>query len=417
MASNEPTPNDDFKESAEMEALQNENAQLNLEICTLTTQYETLESENKGLKDEISTLNEKIKNLEEYIDKIEENDIIENTHINEIDILSNTELQEENDINILRHKIIELQKEIIRLNDNTKEDLILNENMQTEYESQIEILKNDIIALENENDQIRADMKNIKEKCQLDLKNCFEEMSTLRTEKEESEKKFIEKLEELNGIIKKYQNKIFEQENLYKELCDLSSKKLKETIDKFTNDIKNIKNNQEKYNNFDNSSMEMSLEIHNLKDENIELKNNYEKIKTDFNDIQKKYNEQMSKQSSLIKLEKQYSNKIKELEEENENLRADILNSSIGDKNGDVGENSEKKDNLIKENLNIKKENEKLQKYIISSEFRNAFAMKTSFENKKLKEEINMYKKKIEKLTKKNKGNIKVENEDNTSNK
>ena len=58
MASNEPTPNDDFKESAEMEALQNENAQLNLEICTLTTQYETLESENKGLKDEISTLNE-----------------------------------------------------------------------------------------------------------------------------------------------------------------------------------------------------------------------------------------------------------------------------------------------------------------------------------------------------------------------
>ena len=400
MASNEPTPNDDFKESAEMEALQNENAQLNLEICTLTTQYETLESENKGLKDEISTLNEKIKNLEEYIDKIEENDIIENTHINEIDILSNTELQEENDINILRHKIIELQKEIIRLNDNTKEDLILNENMQTEYESQIEILKNDIIALENENDQIRADMKNIKEKCQLDLKNCFEEMSTLRTEKEESEKKFIEKLEELNGIIKKYQNKIFEQENLYKELCDLSSKKLKETIDKFTNDIKNIKNNQEKYNNFDNSSMEMSLEIHNLKDENIELKNNYEKIKTDFNDIQKKYNEQMSKQSSLIKLEKQYSNKIKELEEENENLRADILNSSIGDKNGDVGENSEKKDNLIKENLNIKKENEKLQKYIISSEFRNAFAMKTSFENKKLKEEINMYKKEIEKLKK-----------------
>ena len=400
MASNEPTPNDDFKESAEMEALQNENAQLNLEICTLTTQYETLESENKGLKDEISTLNEKIKNLEEYIDKIEENDIIENTHINEIDILSNTELQEENDINILRHKIIELQKEIIRLNDNTKEDLILNENMQTEYESQIEILKNDIIALENENDQIRADMKNIKEKCQLDLKNCFEEMSTLRTEKEESEKKFIEKLEELNGIIKKYQNKIFEQENLYKELCDLSSKKLKETIDKFTNDIKNIKNNQEKYNNFDNSSMEMSLEIHNLKDENIELKNNYEKIKTDFNDIQKKYNEQMSKQSSLIKLEKQYSNKIKELEEENENLRADILNSSIGDKNGDVGENIEKKDNLIKENLNIKKENEKLQKYIISSEFRNAFAMKTSFENKKLKEEINMYKKEIEKLKK-----------------
>ena len=401
MKSEEYTHDDDFKENEEISALQNENAQLNLEICSLTTQCETLESENKGLKDEISTLNEKIKNLEEYIDKIEENDIVENAKINEINnIASSSNLQEENNINVLKHKILELQKEIIRLNDNMKEDLINNGNMQSEYENQIEILKNDIIVLENENEQIRADMMNIKEKCQIDLKNYFEEMSMIRKEKEESEKKYIEKLEELNSIIKKYQNKIFEQENLYKELCDESSEKLKETIDKFTNDIKNLKNNQTKFNNFENSSMEMSLEIHNLKDENIELKNNNEKLKIDFEEIQKKYNEQASKQSSLIKLEKQYKNKIKELEEENENLRADILNSSIGEKIGEINDNKDKKDNLIKENLDIKKENEKLQKYIISSEFRNAFAMKASFENKKLKEEINMYKKEIEKLKK-----------------
>ena len=401
MTSKEYTPVDDFRESEEISALQNENAQLNLELCSLTTQCETLESENKGLKDEISTLNEKIKNLEEYIDKIEENDIVENAKINEINnITSNSNLQEENNINVLKHKILELQKEIIRLNDNMKEDLINNGNMQSEYENQIEILKNDIIVLENENEQIRADMMNIKEKCQIDLKNCFEEMSMIRKEKEESEKKYIEKLEELNSIIKKYQNKIFEQENLYKELCDESSKKLKETIDKFTNDIKNLKNNQTKFNNFENSSMEMSLEIHNLKDENIELKNNNEKLKIDFKELQKKYNEQISSQSSLIRLEKQYKNKIKELEEENENLRADILNSSIGEKIGEINDNKDKKDNLIKENLDIKKENEKLQKYIITSEFRNAFALKASFENKKLKEEINMYKKEIEKLRK-----------------
>ena len=400
MTSKEYTNADDFRESEEISALQNENAQLNLELCSLTTQCETLESENKGLKDEISTLNEKIKNLEEYIEKIEENDIVENTKINQINNISNSILQEENNINVLKHKIIELQKEIIRLNDNMKEDLINNGNMQSEYENQVEILKNDIIVLENENEQIRADMMNIKEKCQIDLKNCFEEMSMIRKEKEESEKKYIEKLEELNSIIKKYQNKIFEQENLYKELCDESSKKLKETIDKFTNDIKNLKNNQTKFNNFENSSMEMSLEIHNLKDENIELKNNNEKLKIDFKELQKKYNEQMSNQSSLIRLEKQYKNKIKELEEENENLRADILNSSIGEKIGEINDNKDKKDSLIKENLDIKKENEKLQKYIISSEFRNAFALKASFENKKLKEEINMYKKEIQKLKK-----------------
>ena len=164
MASKEySTTIDEDKESEEMIALQNENAQLNLELCTLHTQCETLESENKQLKEEILTLKEKIKSLEEYIDKIEENDIIESTEVNEIDILSNSMLQEENDINVLKHKIIELQKEIIRLSDNVKEGLINNESMQNEYESQIETLKNDIIVLENENDQMRLDANKIKD--------------------------------------------------------------------------------------------------------------------------------------------------------------------------------------------------------------------------------------------------------------
>ena len=394
---------DEFKESEEMIALQNENAQLNLELCTLHTQCETLESDNKSLKEEIASLNEKIKSLEEYIEKIEENDIIENTQINEIDILSNSMLQEENDVNVLKHKIIELQKEIIRLSDNMKEDLINNENMQSEYESQIEILKKDIIALENENEQIREDITNIKEKCKIDLKNCFEEMSTIRAEKEESEKKFIEKLEELNGIIKKYQNKIFEQENAYKELCDSSSKKLKETYDKFTNDIKNIKKNQAQFDTIDNCSLEKTLEIHNLKDENLELKNNFEKTKAEFLEIQKKLNEQMDRQASFVKMEKQYKNKIKELEDENESLRADILNSSLNENTPGKSDDKNKKESLIKENMEIKKENERLQKYIVTSEFRNAFAMKINFENKKLLEEINMYKKEIENLKNKEK--------------
>ena len=408
MASKEySTTIDEDKESEEMIALQNENAQLNLELCTLHTQCETLESENKQLKEEILTLKEKIKSLEEYIDKIEENDIIESTEVNEIDILSNSMLQEENDINVLKHKIIELQKEIIRLSDNVKEGLINNESMQNEYESQIETLKNDIIALENENDQMRLDANKIKEKCQNDLKNCFEEMSTIRNEKEEAEQKFIEKLEELNSIIKKYQNKILEQENAYKELCDSSSKTLKETYDKFTNDIKNLKKNQAEYNNLDNPSVtEMSFEIHNLKNENIELKNNLEKYQSDFLDIQKQLNLKLNKENSFTKLEVEYKNKIKELEEENENLRADILNSSINEKEGETAKgdndnNKIKNEKLIKENIELKKENEKLEKYIISSEFRNAYAMKINFENKKLKEEINNYKKEIDRLNKK----------------
>ena len=85
-----------------------------------------------------------------------------------------------------------------------------------------------ITALENENDQMRLDVNSIKGKCQADIKNCFEEITTIRNAKEESEQKYIEKLEEMNGIIKKYQNKIYEQESVYEELCESRSIKLKE---------------------------------------------------------------------------------------------------------------------------------------------------------------------------------------------
>ena len=388
----------DNNDTDEMVQLQNENAQLNLELCTLHTQCEALELENKGLKEEITNLKEKIKNFEEYIDKIEENDIIENTEVNDIDISAS--IQEENDVNVLKHKIIDLQKEIIRLSDNLKEDLINNENMQSEYESQIEVLKNDIIALENENDQMRIDVNNIKEKCQIDIKNCYEEITVIKKEKEESEQKFIEKLQELNAIIKKYQLKIYDQEQAYKELCDSSTQKLKETYDKFTEEIKNIKNNQEEFNSIGNS--EITLENHNLKTENIEIKNNLEKSQNQLKICQKQLNELIEKQNTFIKFEKSYKNRIKELEEANESLRADILNASISEReSGEIKEDN-KNEKYIKENMELKKENEKLQKYIISSEFRNAFAMKINFENKKLKEEINVYKKEIEKLNKKN---------------
>ena len=61
----------------------------------------------------------------------------------------------------------------------------------------------------------------------------------------------MNKLEELNLIIKKYQNKIIEQENAYKALCDTSENKIKETYDKFTEEIKNIKSSQNQLDNMD----------------------------------------------------------------------------------------------------------------------------------------------------------------------
>jgi hypothetical protein len=66
--------------------------------------------------------------------------------------------------------------------------------------------------------------------------------------------------------------------------------------------------------------------------------------------------------SSFNILEKNLKNKIKELEEKNENLRAEILNSSINE--NDVAKDEKKNEKIIKENIEVKKENEKLQKYI-----------------------------------------------------
>ena len=411
MTSKEYSTIENEKESDELVELQNENAQLNLELCTLHTNYENLEAENASLKEEITSLNEKIKNLEEYIEKIEEDDIVEKTQINnnEVDILSDSVIQAETDINVLKHKIIELQKEIIRLSDNIKEDLINNKNMQNEYESQIEVLKNDITALENENDQLREEINDIREKGKLDINNCLEEISEIKNEKMEDEKKYMEKLEELNLIIKKYQDKIIEQENAYKALCDSSENKIKETYDKFTEEIKNIKSSQNQLESIDGfSSSELNFEIHNLRTENFELKKNLEKYQLNLTQKQKECENINAKLSSLYKLEIENQNKIKTLEEENRNLRGDILNNnSDSDKDEQNKNNIKNNDNdnklqkkLIKEISRLEEENEKLQKYIVTSEFRYSLSLKAIFESKKLKQERNKYKEELDKLNK-----------------
>ena len=354
-------------------------------------------------------MKEKIKNLEEYIDKIEEDDIVEKTQINnnEIDILSDSMIQSETDVNVLKHKILELQKEVIRLSDNIKEDLINNKNMQNEYESQIEVLKNDITALENENDQLRQEANDIKEKGQLDIKNCLEDITEIKNEKEEAEQKYMEKLEELNLIIKKYQNKIIEQENAYKDLCDTSEKKIKETYDKFTEEIKNIKTSQTQLDNIDGfSASELNLEIHNLKTENFELSKKLETCQLNLSQKQKEFNETNNKLNLLYKYEIENKNKIKKLEEENSNLRVNILNNNSDsdkeDNKNNIKDNKTNNSNklqkkLMKENEELNNENEKLQKYIVSNEFRYSLAMKAIFENKKLKKELNQYKEQMKK--------------------
>ena len=63
-----------------------------------------------------------------------------------------------------------------------------------------------------------------------------------------------------------------------------------------------------------------------------------------------------------------------------------------------IKNNNKLEKKLLKENAELNQENEKLQKYIISSEFRYSLAMKAIFENKNLKKELNKYKEQIKKI-------------------
>ena len=185
----------------------------------------------------------------------------------------------------------------------------------------------------------------------------------------------------------------------------LVKKKIKETYDKFTEELKNIKTSQMQLDNIDGVSVtELNLEIHNLKTENFELNRKLESCQLNLSQKQKEFNETNNKLNALYKYELENKNKIKKLEEENSNLRADILNNSDSDKEDNknnikdnINSSNKLQKKLMKENEELTNENEKLQKYIVSNEFRYSLAMKAIFENKKLKKEINLYKEKMNK--------------------
>ena len=147
-----------------------------------------------------------------------------------------------------------------------------------------------------------------------------------------------------------------------------------------------------------------------MKTENFELKKNLEKYKLNLTQKLKECENLTNKLNSLYKLDNANKNKIKTLEEENRKLRSDILNNNSDSekeennknalKNTDRNDNNKLQKKLVKEISRLEEENEKLQKYIVSSEFRYSLSIKAIFENKKLKQERNKYKEELDKLNK-----------------
>ena len=65
-------------------------------------------------------------------------------------------------------------------------------------------------------------------------------MTEIKNEKEQMEEFYKKQNEEFQLIVKKLEKKIYVQNKLYNELNENSTKTLKETIDKYNHDIKEI---------------------------------------------------------------------------------------------------------------------------------------------------------------------------------
>ena len=390
-----------IEESDEISKVQNLNQKLNIEICNLQSLNQTLEIENKNLKDEIESYKIKINNYEEYIQSLDE----EKKETNNEDL---------NDINYLKTKYLEYQKEIERLNDFISEELIQSENMQNDYENQIQSLRSDCEDLENENEQLKIDINNLRTKCQREVQEIFNEMTQSKNEKEQMEEFYKKQSEELQLIIKKLENKIYIQDKLYNELSENSTKTLKETIDKYNHDIKEIQKKTSVINSLSsNNEIEKINETnHQLKTENIQLKADLNKYKNDLNLIQNEFNRAISKKDEKEKTISEYKAQIESLEEKNEQLKTDLLNFAIGEtsqinnlNNKEMVTPNEEFDKIIKEKKEIEIELEKYKS--LNLQFNKTFCFKLKKENQILKEEIANLKKLKQIIPLSNKGNIK----------
>ena len=239
-------------------------------------------------------------------------------------------------------------------------------------------------------------------------------MTENKNEKEQMEEFYKKQNEELQSIIKKMENKIYAQDKLYNELNENSTKTLKETIDKYNHDIKEI---QKKTFVIDSLSSKNEIDKinetnHQLKTENIQLKADLNKYKNDLNLIQNEFNRAISKKDEKEKTISEYKAKIESLEEKNEQLKTDLLNFAIGEtsqlnnlNNKEMITPNEDFDEIIKEKKEIEKELEKYK--TLNLQFNKTFCFKLKKENQILKEEIANLKKLKQIIPLSNKGNIK----------
>ena len=314
-----------------------ENEEMKKNLIKNNEEFKTLHSrnipqnqENKVYQDEINNLNLKIQQLKEDNDSL--NDKLKESKINFDKIINEykdnySKLKQEKDNNLSN-----LIKEINSLKLDLNNEKIRNKQFETklnEKENEIGILIKEKEIFKNQKIKDEELNNNLKNQIEV-LKKQNEEINNSTIKLENSNNENLKKIKEkLENKIKENEEKIEQKDNELKEL----KKEMEEENLKYENEINENKIEIEKLKiekdevlkNFNNSQLQTN-KIINLSQENLEQKNKIQTL-----------------ENNISKLNEKYENKIKEKDEQIEQLKkliidlnnenSQIINNIKGDSN------------------------------------------------------------------------------------
>lgn len=288
MTAEEPSESLDIDDIIESES-QNNSQQLQIELCLLNSKMQTLELENKTVKEENESQKEKIKIFTDYFESIQD---------------------DEDNAEKLKEELKEKECELEKMSELIAEEVMNAENAQREYELEISKLNGEIVSLETENEQTKIELTKTKETCQLSYETYFNDIATLREEKEAQELFFNKEYEKMKNENKQLKDKIDQLQTKHDELIEANTMSMTELIEKYTNDIKSLQQTQQ------NASKNFN-EVKELKAIIFKIEHEKELLKAEIGSKQSLLNDQ-------LKLNKELNENINKLNGENMGLEGKI---------------------------------------------------------------------------------------------
>ncbi|MCI5839200.1 MAG: FtsX-like permease family protein [Peptoniphilaceae bacterium] len=345
------------------EIIADSNKKIDYKIKNLKEKKESL----LHLKDEINNLNLNIEKLNDNLKDLDEK--IENSTDNtkKLDELNNLKIQNSNLIDEKNMNISSLEDSI---NDNNKKIEILNDSINSseseedienfkneienlnktneDYLSKIDLLKNDLSKLENDNKILDEEIENLKSKdinyLTLEKENLKNNLDDLIFKKEELQKKSPENLD---SLILEIDENIINLENKKVDF-EVTLKNLLDAKEKISSSILQI----------DNTLNDLNSKLENIKDSLLKVEDGFKKIEKAKEEISNSKSLLYEKESELNLSIEKYKNGEKELlngidiYNQGKANYENSLNSLIKSKN--TLEEKEKKGKIQLENSNKK---------------------------------------------------------------